>query len=149
MPTADHEIDLKIQTGPDGKPYAVLLNMPTQMKMGETVHFRSADGLVTVKYNKRDQDVPPSKFRSPFVHDGTDHRRRWSKAQIPPEAVPCGQFFRCLFHHASRWASPGWLPTWWRRRKHGRQVKLSQPQQESSFGPMPTLAPSSEGGFGA
>lgn len=84
MPTADHEIDLKIQQGPDGKPYAALMNMPAQMKIGETVHFRSANGLVIVKYNKRDQAVPPSKFRSPFVHEGTDQEKRVVRSTDPP-----------------------------------------------------------------
>jgi|SRR5947209_17939193 len=103
---AVHEIHAKLVTDKDGQ-HAVP-EIPALMKVGETVHYSSADGEVTIEF--RDDNNLPS--LSPFLNPNGSEKIEISSNEPPLILSKSGTFTcRCFITPPGRNAAAiGWRP---------------------------------------
>src|SRR5580704_4666930 len=97
MPTADHEIDIKLEKHADGILHAVPKNIPLPMFVGETVHYRSWDGEVSIEFNDLDLSDARSPCHSPFLDPNGNELRVVKSTDDPTKLSNRGIFFGHCF----------------------------------------------------
>ncbi len=100
---ADLEIVANLVPDNNGQQHAVP-NIPTVMKFGETVHYSSPDGEVTIEF--RDDNNLPS--RSPFLNPNGSEKTEISSNEPPIKLSKTGQFFCHCFITPHGKARIGW-----------------------------------------
>ncbi|SRR5216683_6362460 len=100
---ADLEIVANLVQDKNGQQHAVP-NIPLIMKFGETVHYSSADGEVTIEF--RDDNNLPS--LSPFLDPNGSEKIEISSNEPPIKLSKRGQFFCHCFITPPGKARIGW-----------------------------------------
>jgi len=110
MPKADHEIDVNLEMHSDGFTHAVPRNIPEIMFQGETVHYRSTDGEVSIEFSERDLSHAGSSFCSPFLDTNGGEKTVISSTEGPIKLSNRGIFFCHCFITPPGGAKIGWSP---------------------------------------
>jgi hypothetical protein len=101
---ANHEILAKLVQDNNGQQHAVLPDIPKSMINGETVHYSSADGEVTIEF--RDDNNLPS--LSPFLEPNGSVKTVITSAEPPITLSKRGHFFCHCFITPPGKARIGW-----------------------------------------
>lgn len=106
---ADHEVDIDLKQDANGR-HAVPQNIPAILHVGETVHYRSKDGLVTITFDDVD-GTGQSSFRSPFLDTQGNEKTTISSSDGPIAVSNRGDFFcHCFITPPT---PPGQQPIGW------------------------------------
>jgi hypothetical protein len=108
LATVHHEIDIDLKLV-DGSRHAVPRNIPNPMFQGETVHYRSEHGQVTVVFDEPDRSVPPSSFHSPYLDPNGKEKKEIRSSEDPITLSNVGTFLgKCFITPTGMSAQIGW-----------------------------------------
>ena len=105
---ANHEVDVDLKKDSNGL-HAVPRNIPAIVHVGETVHYSSKDGLVTITFDNVDS-TGQSTLHSPFLDSNGNEKRSISSTDGPIAASNKGDFFCHCFITPPGQQPIGWGP---------------------------------------